>query len=556
MLQLFLVGQNSLQDLMHSRDMEQFQQRVIANYHLVPLGLIEARAYIEYRLLLASWKGDPEFTSAAVLAIYQLSKGVPRHINKICNRLLLLGYGKGSHVFDDEDVQTISAEMREEHLTAMDSKRARHTVAEIITSIPEIRDGLISIDDLAIRADKIDASALRLSEASRQAASMKEQLIDRHRNDPAAWQVQPASSAGPIAEPVAAPVTERSIRRFRRRDALAATAAALVITTISIAALPPILGETPARIRLSQADQQPREIQNTVAVGLPFSSDDVIAAVSTDTSGFNIPADAGKDDVIPGRRDSVVPAEIIALPAGSAAENQADDSEETQLPQNERQIAVAGMPGRAEAIDEYGPPSAGNLESDLLPQAERHVVVAGLMPTVPVAEPDEPGHLEEIEQLLSKGQQSLDEFRLLTPEDDNAYRYFQAVLLLDPANGAAKDGIQEIVDRYIALVKKATDRHENDRAKRYVMRGLSIQPANRELLVLQDRIDRAIQGASAGTVTVARDESASLEKASSGEQSMPDSLIQGISTFFKNRQAEARSGVVHTPAGWTTGLDD
>jgi hypothetical protein len=37
---------------------------------------------------------------------------------------------------------------------------------------------------------------------------------------------------------------------------------------------------------------------------------------------------------------------------------------------------------------------------------------------------------------------------------------------------------------------------------------------------------------------------------------MPDSLIQGISTFFKDRQAEARSGVVHTPAGWTTGLDD
>ena len=184
------------------------------------------------------------------------------------------------------------------------------------------------------------------------------------------------------------------------------------------------------------------------------------------------------------------------------------------------------------------------------------MVVAGLMPTVSVADPVEAGHLEEIEQLLSKGQQSLDDFRLLLPEEDNAYRYFHAVLLLDPGNEAAIAGMQEIVDRYIALVKKATDRHENDRAKRYVMRGLSIQPDNRELLVLQDRIDRAIQSASAGTVTVARDESASLEKANSEEQSIPDSLIQGISTFFKNRQAEARSGVVRTPAGWQTGLDD
>ena len=34
MLQLFLVGQKSLQDLMSTPEMEQFQQRVIANYHL------------------------------------------------------------------------------------------------------------------------------------------------------------------------------------------------------------------------------------------------------------------------------------------------------------------------------------------------------------------------------------------------------------------------------------------------------------------------------------------------------------------------------------------
>ena len=553
MLQLFLVGQNSLQDMMHAPDMEQFQQRVLANYHLVPLGLIETRAYIEYRLLLAGWNGDPEFTSAAVLAIYQLSKGVPRHINKICNRLLLLGYGKGCHVFDEEDVQTISAEMREEHLTAMESKRARYTVvAESITSIPEIRDGLISFDDLAIFADKMDANAFRLSEASRQAAIMKKQFIDRHHEDPAVWNVKQTSSADPTAEPVAMPVTEQPVSRFRKINPLAAMAAVLLIATISIAALPSIMGETAVKNGVSQAAHQSRKMQNTVAGGLPFSTDDVIAAVTMDTAGYKIVTDAGEDDVTTGMQDSVVPEEIIVLPA----DDRAVYSEETQLPENELPVAVTGITGRTETIDEYGPPSAGNLNRALLPQEERQMVVAGLMPTVSVADPVEAGHLEEIEQLLSKGQQSLDDFRLLLPEEDNAYRYFHAVLLLDPGNEAAIAGMQEIVDRYIALVKKATDRHENDRAKRYVMRGLSIQPDNRELLVLQDRIDRAIQSASAGTVTVARDESASLEKANSEEQSIPDSLIQGISTFFKNRQAEARSGVVRTPAGWQTGLDD
>jgi len=542
MLQLFLVGQESLQDLMHSPDMEQFQQRVIANYHLVPLGLIEARAYIEYRLLLSGWNGDPEFTSTAVLAIYQLSKGVPRHINKICNRLLLLGYGKDCHVFDGEDVQTISAEMRDEHLMAMESKGTRFINAESITGIPELRDGLISLDDLAIRADKVDANAFGILEASRQAATTKEQFIDRHHDDPATWNVQQTFPADPIAEPLAEPVTERYISPFRRRGTLLATAAMLAITTIAIAALPSILGKTAGNDRLSQASHQHREIQDTKGPGLPVSPDDelatgvVVTAVTTGTVGYRISSViADEGDVIPevqeevilvaasGVPDTAVPEKTIAVPAGTATVNWPDNPEETQLLENELQVAVSEMPERTETIE----------------PTER-----------------ESGQAETIEQLLSKGQESLDDFRLLIPEEDNAYRYFRAVLLLDPVNEEANEGIQGIVDRYITLVKKAADRHENHRAKRYVTRGLSIQPDNRELLVLQDSIDRAIQSASDSTVTAARGESASLDEVSSGEQSTQNSLIQGIRTFFKNRQAEARSGVVHTPAGWPTGLGD
>jgi len=238
------------------------------------------------------------------------------------------------------------------------------------------------------------------------------------------------------------------------------------------------------------------------------------------------------------------------VPVDTATVSWADNPEETQLLENELQLVVAEIPERAETLDEYGPPSAGNMERDLFPQEEQQVVVAGVMPIVSVAESVEPGHTETIEQLLSKGQQSLDDFRLLTPEEDNAYGYYRAVLLLDPANDDANEGIQEIVDRYITLVRTAADQHENARAKRYVTRALSIQPANRELLALQDSIDRAIQSASADTGNVAHGEGASAETASPGERPIQDSLIQGIRTFFEKRKAEARSGVVHTPAGW------
>jgi type II secretory pathway predicted ATPase ExeA len=565
MLQLFLVGQESLQDLMHSPDMEQFQQRVIANYHLVPLSLIEARAYIEYRLLHAGWNGDPEFKSAAVLAIYQLSKGVPRHINKICNRLLLLGFGKGCHAFDGEDVQTIAAEMREEQLTPMESNQARFTNTETISSIPDIRDGLVSIDDLAIRADKVAADAFAISEASRLEARTKEQFAGRHHDDPAAWNVPHAALAEPVAEPEAETVAERKSIRFGWRETFVATAAMLAITTISIAALPSLLGVTAAKDTLSRTDYQIREVQNATGAGLPDSSGEelttvaeVVVATSIDPVEFRAPAqDAVEDELVPdvqeddiqaatsGMPETAIDEQPGAAPVDIASESWVDDSENTQLLMDETQVAVAAVPGHAETVDGNYQSPVGIIERKLSSEEEQQIAVA-----VPVTEAVEPSHDERIGTLLSHGRRSLDDFRLLTPEDDNAYDYYHAVLRLDPANEDASEGIQEIVDRYITLTRKAADKHENDRARRYIKRGLSVQPDNRELLVLQDRLDRKIETASIAMNPVARSVPASQGTVSASELSTQDSMILGIKTFFKKRQAEGRSGAVDIPTGW------
>ena len=502
-LQLFLVGQESLQDLMLSPDMEQFQQRVVANYQLAPLNLQDTRSYIEHRLLQAGWKYDPEFSGDAVVSIYQLSHGVPRHINKICNRLLLLGFGKGSHAFDEQDVQEISAEMHDERLTPLETDQTAIHDAATRRNVSEIRDGLIAIDDLAIGADKVDVNASGISAASRQSDITKQQFTGRHDNDSASGNVQQASPP----ERIGVPVTERYFSRFRSREMLVATAI-LTITAVSIAVLLPIPGENPGTNRLSQADHQTREDPNTMAGGLPVSPGD------TATSGWK------------------------------------NNPEKAQLQENERQLVVAERAEYAINLDEYGPPAAGNMGSNALPQEEQLAMVARAMPLAPAAGSVEQGQAETIEQLLSRAQQSLDDFRLLTPEGDNAYGYYRAVLLLDPVNDDAYEGIQDIVDRYITLVRKAADQHEYARASRYITRGLSIQPTNRELLSLQDSIDRAIQSASADKTTVTHAEDTSLETTDPGDLPVEDSLIQGIKTFFQNRKAEAESGVVYTPAGW------
>ncbi len=112
LLQIFLVGQEKLRSLMREPDMEQLRQRVIGTCRLGPMGLAETKNYVRHRLCRAGWTGDPELTGAAILAIFQYSGGVPRHINKMCTRLLLYGFLQSQHILDKEDVVSCCARAR------------------------------------------------------------------------------------------------------------------------------------------------------------------------------------------------------------------------------------------------------------------------------------------------------------------------------------------------------------------------------------------------------------------------------------------------------------
>ena len=94
---------------------------------------------------------------------------------------------------------------------------------------------------------------------------------------------------------------------------------------------------------------------------------------------------------------------------------------------------------------------------------------------------------EKIATLLAQGQQSLRQFRLLTPAGDNANQYFKEVLALDPGNADARDGFNLIAERYVVLVRRANERHDSKLARLYISRGLQVRPGNRALLAaLQD----------------------------------------------------------------------
>jgi len=92
LLQIILIGQPELRDILARPELEQLAQRVIARYHLGSLTVDETGQYIAHRLAVAGAAGVAPFPAQVVALIHQLTKGVPRRINLLCDRALLGAY--------------------------------------------------------------------------------------------------------------------------------------------------------------------------------------------------------------------------------------------------------------------------------------------------------------------------------------------------------------------------------------------------------------------------------------------------------------------------------
>ena len=87
----------------------------------------------------------------------------------------------------------------------------------------------------------------------------------------------------------------------------------------------------------------------------------------------------------------------------------------------------------------------------------------------------------EMVGLLALANQQLSADRLLNPAGDNAKATFDRVLVIDPDNSDALEGLQKIVSRYGVLAKSALNKNDYDRAQRLVSSGLSVDASDTSL---------------------------------------------------------------------------
>jgi general secretion pathway protein A len=97
LLQIILIGQPELRTMLARPELEQLAQRVIARYHLGSLSEAEVGAYVEHRLAVAGSAAVAPFPRALMQQLHQLTKGVPRRINLLCDRALLGAYVENQH---------------------------------------------------------------------------------------------------------------------------------------------------------------------------------------------------------------------------------------------------------------------------------------------------------------------------------------------------------------------------------------------------------------------------------------------------------------------------
>jgi len=111
LLQIVLIGQPELRTMLARPELEQLAQRVIARYHLDALSEKETAQYIAHRLAVAGLRGTVPFDSGALKRIHQLTRGIPRRINLLCDRSLLGAYATGKSRVDRSIVDKAGREV-------------------------------------------------------------------------------------------------------------------------------------------------------------------------------------------------------------------------------------------------------------------------------------------------------------------------------------------------------------------------------------------------------------------------------------------------------------
>ncbi len=110
LLQIVLVGQPELLEKLNQYQLRQIRQRILVKYNIHPLKEEEIKDYVEFRLEKAG--AGVDILPQCYPVIYEFSRGIPRLINALCDRVLLVGFVQERKIFDENIFRSCAEEIK------------------------------------------------------------------------------------------------------------------------------------------------------------------------------------------------------------------------------------------------------------------------------------------------------------------------------------------------------------------------------------------------------------------------------------------------------------
>jgi type II secretory pathway predicted ATPase ExeA len=513
LLHVYLFGQEELVELINSPEVAQLRERLMAAYQIDPLTSEQTEDYIKYRLSAVGWKGDPAFHEGVFPLIYQLSQGIPRRINLLCNRLLTQGFYNEQHELSVQDVRRVLDVLRNERL------------------IPIEHD--IELES-SMRPPHAQQDELRVSGLKRAVSSVLQTRENSTADDTEELERSPIILNSTVA-------TQKKSLQSRKLWPLFVFSVFLGMSLLGLimAFLLTFSERLSTALLPSQwqhVDQQENPLgvepedetaeANNASPETPNSINDSSQKKSEHLTGIQT-HDEGREPASTKQKRSEPESMSAGIQQKSANTgidlrmqnpNSQESSEATELNQSNKattdQARVKGNDqiqnleqknqkqkntGSTAGANAKQPNERAEMQADTshTPDVDK-LKVKGIaqetlgnhvseLPSDLVSESTQASQTQ-ISELLKQATKQRAEFKVTKPKGDNAFETYQLILAQDPANKAAKQGIIELVDYYLERALLYKNESSPQRSLSFINRGLKIVPDHSQLLKLRGEV--------------------------------------------------------------------
>jgi len=135
LLQVVLFGQPELDERLNEKDVRQLKQRITFSYQLKPINRESMEHYLSHRLGVAGYKGKKLFEDKAMGSLFKASRGIPRLINILSHKSLMVAYGKGTKQVSNQHMKSAIKDTEDAQLRSSEKTKTQMYLALAIATI-------------------------------------------------------------------------------------------------------------------------------------------------------------------------------------------------------------------------------------------------------------------------------------------------------------------------------------------------------------------------------------------------------------------------------------